>query len=268
MSFLHQYLETIQAFTRIPARPGALSPADAGANLPLAHAIHFPGVGWVAGLLACTVFALLGLALPDSPYAPLAAAVGCTIATLWLTGAAHEKALARKADQLGIGKDANTGMIARPSGQAGLDGGLVLGLTLAGKLALLAVLAAQSPAAVLAALLAAQTISRFWPLLLPRHLPLMSASSTAPAHPLEVRMGHRALGLAALWCLPPLAIAAWAGGVPFTLLGVLLSGLALWGVQAFLRRRLKGYDGESLDASQQVCELAFYLGAAIGLGLG
>jgi len=35
-----------------------------------------------------------------------------------------------------------------------------------------------------------------------------------------------------------------------------------------LARRLSGFDSDALDATQQVCEIAFYLGAAVALGIG
>jgi adenosylcobinamide-GDP ribazoletransferase len=35
----------------------------------------------------------------------------------------------------------------------------------------------------------------------------------------------------------------------------------------WFRRRLGGFTGDCLGATQQVCELAFYLGMAVGWGL-
>src|SRR4030095_11051840 len=101
VSFLRQYLIAVQSFTRMPVTGALAQWAGFSPELLRASAAHFPGVGWLAGLLACTVFAVLGLALPDSPYAPVVAAVGCTIATVWLTGGSHEKGLAAVADGLG-----------------------------------------------------------------------------------------------------------------------------------------------------------------------
>lgn len=53
------------------------------------------------------------------------------------------------------------------------------------------------------------------------------------------------------------------GALPFA---VLASGLA-WGLSArWFWQRLGGFTGDCLGATQQVCELAFYLGLALALG--
>lgn len=119
-------------------------------------------------------------------------------------------------------------------------GTLALLLVLAAKLALLGVLGLQSAAGVMAALLAGHTVSRFWPLLL---------------------TGTRALAIAALWCVVPLSLMLLAGGLPFLLLALVASGAAF----AVLRKRLREAP-DGVHAMQQVGEVAFYLGAAFGVG--
>ena len=44
-----------------------------------------------------------------------------------------------------------------------------------------------------------------------------------------------------------------------------LSVLALLGLLRFFRRRLQGFTGDCLGTTQQVCEIAFYLGLAVSL---
>ena len=50
------------------------------------------------------------------------------------------------------------------------------------------------------------------------------------------------------------------------LLGSLGSVLAALWMFRWFRRRLHGFTGDTLGATQQVCEVAFYLGAACTLG--
>ena len=52
---------------------------------------------------------------------------------------------------------------------------------------------------------------------------------------------------------------AWSGG----LLG---SAWAFWRAHALFARRLQGFTGDCLGTIQQVSELGFYLGLALGLG--
>ena len=247
MSFLRQYLIAVQFFTRMPVTGALAQWAGFSPDLLRASAAHFPGVGWLAGLLACTVFAVLGLALPDSPYAPVVAAIGCTIATVWLTGGSHEKGLAAVADGLGGSAVRLDAIEIMKDSRLGSYGGLALALVLLAKVSLLAVLAAQSPPAVLAALLGAHVLSRFWPLVLVRTLPHIGDANTAAGKPLADRIDSRTLGIAGAWCVLPLAA-------------------ALLGMRRLFMRRLDGFTGDCLGAAQQVCEIAFYFGAAVTLG--
>ena len=47
------------------------------------NACHWPGVGCVVGLVACTAFALVSALLPAGAYAPLAAAVAPQADRAW-----------------------------------------------------------------------------------------------------------------------------------------------------------------------------------------
>jgi adenosylcobinamide-GDP ribazoletransferase len=64
----------------------------------------------------------------------------------------------------------------------------------------------------------------------------------------------------------PLAVTLLAQGVAFAIMAIAFSGLALLGMRRLFVRRLAGFTGDCLGAAQQVCEIAFYLGAAVTLG--
>jgi adenosylcobinamide-GDP ribazoletransferase len=264
MSLLRPYLIAVHCFTRIPVSGALAQRIGGGPDTLRASAAHLPGVGWLAGLVACTAFALLGLALPESPYAPLAAAVACTIATVLLTGAVHESALVHVANGLGSAAPREQALAGRSDSPPGSQGALAVTLALLAKVTLLAVLAGESPAAVLVALLAAHVVSRFWPLLL-RNLPDGAAASTAA--PWAARIDGRTLAIGTGWCIAPVAVALLAQPAAFTIGGVALSGVALFGMRRLLARRLQGFTADSVGATQQVCEIAFYLGAAAGLAM-
>jgi adenosylcobinamide-GDP ribazoletransferase len=231
-----------------------------------ASAAHFPGVGWLVGMAACVAFAVVSVLLPDTPLSPLAAAVGCTIASVLVTGAFHEDGLADLADGLGGSPDRERALLIMKDSRIGSFGTVALVLALLAKVSLLAVLASRSPAAVLAALLAAHTVSRFWPLLTIHTLPHIGEDATSKSKPLAERIERRALYVGAAWCIVPLALMLLADRAPFPLLALLASGAAWWLLRRKLARRLQGFTGDALGATQQVCEIAFYLGAACGLG--
>lgn len=197
-------------------------------KLPGEGTVHFPAAGWVVGGLACVVFALLGFLVQGSVLVPLVAAVGSTMATIAITKAAHEKAAAKFAQGLGI------------------PAAMTINLLLLMKVSLLGVLGGQSPAGVLLALFAAQPVSR-----------LASAL-------VERSMDKRELGIALAWCAVPVAAALAFRGVAFALLAVALSAAAAWGMKRWTTARQMATAPESPGTTQQACELAFYLGAAIG----
>jgi adenosylcobinamide-GDP ribazoletransferase len=267
MGFLRQYLFAVQSFTRLPVTGTLAQWLGTSPEAARASAAHFPGVGWLVGIAACAAFALAGLALGDSPYAPLAAAAICIGATLLLTGGAHEAGLARTADAFGSAAVAPApGTLDDP--RPGTHGVLALTLAMLLKVTLLATLAAQSPTAVLAALLAAHVLSRFWPLLLCTTLPWLGAGTAPDAGGLANRIEPRGLGIAAAWSAAAVAMAWLAEGPGFAVLALAAGGLALLAMRLLVAQRLQRFGPGALGAAQQACEAATYLGAAIGLGVG
>jgi adenosylcobinamide-GDP ribazoletransferase len=239
--FVRDFLLALHRFTRLRPPVHAADLAGIAGPSPLAHV---PGVGWLVGMAACLVFALVSVLLQGNPWSPGVAAVFSTLATVLLTGALHEGALFRTADRLGAP------LADAPGSALGVIASLLL---VAGKLALLAAVAAGSEAAVLSALLAAHVVSRY--------LPLVVAQRLDPA-----TVDRRALGLAALWCLAPLLLMVPIGGTAFLVIPLACAVLAGIAMLHFLRRRGSGFDDGVLGAVQQVCEVAFYLGAAIAAG--
>lgn len=239
--FVRHYLLAVQSFTRVPVRGSLADWIGFTPDMLRASAPHLPGVGWLVGMAACVTFAVLSLALPDGPQTPLAAAVGCTIATILLTGAVHERSLAALA-----------------------GGQLALTLALMAKVTVLAVMAVRSPGALLTALLAAHTVSRFWPLVLVHTLPHVGSPDLGE-RAFADRLERRALVVGAAWCIVPLGLMALAHGLVFIFSAIAMSGLALWAIRRWLQQKVRGFNADSLGAAQQVCEIAFYFGAAFGL---
>lgn len=65
--------------------------------------------------------------------------------------------------------------------------------------------------------------------------------------------------------MAPLALYAGLQPPGALALGLLGSALAALWMARWFARRLQGFTGDCLGATQQVCEIAFYLGAAIGV---
>ncbi|RYY78172.1 MAG: adenosylcobinamide-GDP ribazoletransferase [Comamonadaceae bacterium] len=265
-TFVRHWLLAVQFFTRIPVTGELAQWVGYSPAMLRASAAHFPGVGWLAGSAACASYAAMALFLPATPFTFLAAAFACTICTVWLTGAFHEDGLADLADGLGGSHDRLRALEIMKDSRVGAFGAIALVLALGLKAALLAVLGSASLPAALAALLAAHVVSRFWPLLLIRTLAYVGDDAGSKSKPLAERITRGAVATGAAWCVVPLVLATLVQGPAFVVAGVGASAAAAWWMRRLLLRRLAGFTGDALGATQQVGELAWYLGAALALG--
>lgn len=214
------------------------------------------------GAVAALVYGLLAIALPATPVTGVVAAVLSTAATVLLTGGFHEDSLADLANGLGGSSDRQRAlkMIMKDS-RVGSFGVLAWLLAVLAKVGLLALLGSAEWRHACAALLLAHPVSRALPLLLIRLLPHVGDIGTSKSKPLADRMD--CLLTACVWALLALMLAATLLG-PFRLAAALMAAtLAFAWMWRLLRRRLQGFTGDALGATQQVCELACYLGLAL-----
>lgn len=265
MNFIRHLLLALQFFTRIPVTGRLAAWVGYSPELLRASAAHFPGVGWLVGAVAAFGYAVLGLLLPDSAFTPLLAAVLSTVLTVLLTGGLHEDGLSDVADGLGGGHTRERALEIMKDSRVGAFGVLALVLALLAKVALLALLGDIDLGLACASLFGAHVVSRFFPLGLIRLLPYVSEAARAKSASLAGQIDTASLVVAALWLAAALVLlqvaypdVVWVAG----LLGAFLAWLLMW---VWLARRLQGYTGDCLGATQQVCELAFYLGLAISL---
>jgi adenosylcobinamide-GDP ribazoletransferase len=264
-TFVRRYLLALQFFTRLPVTGRLADWVGFSPALLLASAAHFPGVGWLVGGLAAALFALLSWALPPLPAAPWVAAALSTIFSVLLTGAFHEDGLADLADGLGGSLDRDRALDIMKDSRIGSYGSLALVLAVLTKVALLALLAQYSVALAVAALFGAHVTSRLVPLCVIRTLPHVGDTARSKSKPLADAIGNAGLLVAITWWLAAMALLLWlqpAAPWPQALLGALLALAWMW---RLLKRRLQGFTGDGLGATQQVSEAAFYLGLLLGL---
>ncbi len=265
MQFIRHLLLAIQFFTRIPVhgRLGAwvgFSPA-----MLRASAAHFSGVGWIVAAVAGAVFAGLLMGLPGTHASPWVAAIACTVASVWLTGGFHEDGLADTADGLGGHVSRERALEIMKDSRIGAYGAMALVLALLMKISLLALLGEVDPPMALTALVCAHVFSRFLPLVLIRVLPHVGDAAGSKSKPLADQISISALGIAMLWCMPAVALSLWAVPDLTLLAGWLGAAVAgLW-MTRILAVRLQGFTGDGLGATQQLSEIAFYLGVALAL---
>ena len=266
MNFIRHFLLAIQFFTRIPVTGRLADWVGYSPAMLRASAAHFPGVGWVVAVVACLVYAAVYITFPDSESTPLAAAAFCSIATVMLTGGFHEDVLADVVDGLGGSYDRLRALEIMKDSRVGAFGSMALTLALLTKVALLAVLGSMGLDVALAALVGAHVLSRFWPLVLVRTMAHVGDAAGSKSKPLADQMTSGALLVAFIWCFMPLALVYYAQGAIFLIASLVCSGVALLWMRRLFSRRLQGFTGDCLGATQQVCEIGFYVGCAVATG--
>lgn len=279
MQPVRHFLLAIQFFTRIPVTGRLADWVGYSPAMLRASAGHFPGVGVVVGALVAGLTAVLLTCLPPSPFTPLVAAVLGTVLSVMLTGGFHEDGLADVADGLGGSSDRERALVIMKDSRVGAFGVLAVVLALLAKVALLALIGSVSPLWMLLGIFAAHGVSRTWPLLLIRLMPHVGDAAGSKSKPLADQISTGSLAAAGIWCsiaLAPVFAAQYAidlvvsgAGVSKVLLplaaALLASGLGFVYMGRLLWRRLQGFTGDGLGATQQVCEIAFYLGLALAL---
>ena len=278
--FIRHYLLALQFFTRIPVNGRLAVWVGYSPQMLRASAAHFPGVGWLVGLLVALLSGVLLLALPAGGYSPLVVAALGTAFGVLLTGAFHEDGLADVADGLGGSLQRERALEIMKDSRVGAFGAIAIVMALLVKLALVAQLANMGLTLLCACLFLAHVVSRTWPLLLIRLLPHVGDTASSKSKPLADQISLPALLAAVVWCLAALVLVVYAQGswhavVPLPLQGSLAAGvlgamaasaLAFVWMGRWFAKRLQGFTGDCLGATQQICELAFYLGFLLGWG--
>jgi adenosylcobinamide-GDP ribazoletransferase len=249
------FLVALQFLTRLPLP--SLPHFESGW---LAQSLrYFPLVGAGVGLINIAVWWLA------SRVFPAAVAVGLMLcASLLITGAFHEDGLADACDGLGGGRTRERALEIMHDSRIGAFG--ALGLIVAMGLKWTTLLAFP-PGWLVFAVVAAHIFSRWCALGLIWLLPYAREGEASKVQPFSGGLSVSNWILSALIAAPiPVALARWLLPDPDfraaldDLLAALISGLVLsLGLASYFRRRLGGYTGDCLGATQQICELAILL---------
>ena len=236
------FFGAIRFFTRLPVPAWVGHSPDA-----LNHsARYFPLVGLLVGLIGALVFAATSFFLPKTLAVLLAMA-----ATIYATGAFHEDGWADMVDGFGGGWTRERTLEIMKDSRIGSFGAIALVLMLLGKFVALIELDALLVAP---ALIAGHAFSRLCSTTLLHFLDYAREEGKAKPLATRITLGELAcatvFGRLALFLLPPAAMAS----------GVALALGATAVLAMKIHRRLGGYTGDCLGATQQVAEVAFYAG--------
>jgi adenosylcobinamide-GDP ribazoletransferase len=267
---LELFFTALGFFTRIPVPAWVPWSAER-----MNHAARYLAlVGWVVGAAGALGYLALAWLLP-----PAVAVILSMALTIRLTGAFHEDGLADSCDGLGGGWDKAQVLAIMKDSRIGSYGTIGMVLMLLAKAAALVELAEPAALAPLAgsatsvlpadpmspgvgvalALLVAHPLSRLAATVVMHRLPYVRADDSAKSAAVARPLAPAELALAAACGLIPLLLLP-----PASALGALLAAAAVtvWTARLF-RRRLGGYTGDLLGATQQASELAIYLGLLV-----
>jgi adenosylcobinamide-GDP ribazoletransferase len=267
--FVRHFLLAVQFFTRIPVTGALADWVGFSPAMLRASAAHFPGVGWIVGGSSALVFLAFLQTLPPLPAAPWVAAIVSTVFSVLLTGAFHEDGLADLADGLGGSPERDRALEIMKDSRIGSYGAIALVLVVLAKVALLAMLAQAHTMLAVMVLFAAHVTSRTTPLFVIRGLPHVGDTPLSKSKPLAESMDNGALLAGLLWWALSMALVGWWWPAPWLWAGAVLGSLiGLAWMWRLLQRRLQGFTGDGLGATQQVSEVLFYLGAVLAVSAG
>ena len=245
---LEYFFAALRFFTRLPV------PAWVGHSQDqLDHAArYFPLIGILIGGIGAGVTELTALALPLG----VAVLLGMA-ATLLATGAFHEDGFADSCDGFGGGWDKAQVLAIMKDSRVGSYATLGVGLILLTKWsALTEIDAAFGPPFLALALIAGHAVSRLAPTVLIFALDYVRDDDSSRSKPLARRMAPGELAFAAICGLAPCLLLPLAD----MLVALAAVALATWLAARYFLRRIGGYTGDCLGATQQLSEIAFYLG--------
>ncbi|MFA6163734.1 MAG: adenosylcobinamide-GDP ribazoletransferase [Methylobacter sp.] len=239
MPHLKLFLLALSFYTRLP-HPQTLDYRQ----LPQA-AVYLPLVGWLVGGCCALVFYLADLLWPQ-----ITAVIMAIIAGILMTGALHEDGFADVCDGFGGGTSKQRILEIMKDSHIGVYGVLGLLFMLLLKISLLSAMPVSTVPLVL---LAGHSMSRLSPLLLMQHY-IYAREHDSKALGAIYKPNFKELAFATAIALLPLALlpALCALAIIPVLIATLLLG-------HYFYRRIGGYTGDCLGASQQVAETIFYL---------
>ncbi|MFK0163204.1 adenosylcobinamide-GDP ribazoletransferase [Rhizobium sp. NPDC090279] len=211
----------------------------------------FPLAGLLIVLPAALTFGTL-LAVNADPL--MAALLALAVQTV-TTGALHEDGLSDTADGIGGGKDRERALEIMKDSRIGTYGAAALILSFGLRAAALAALARELPASEApVAILATAALSRgamvwHWYALPPAKADGLAASAGKPDGDAMQLALIAALGLAVLLVWPAI-------GVPALIGCLLATSAATFLATRYVRQKLAGHTGDTIGATQQICEIA------------
>ena len=239
---LETFIAALRFFTRLKL------PGQRGhGSVALERAIrYFPASGLIVGGLAASVFVVTSFFWPKT-----LAMLAALATAICVTGALHEDGWSDMVDGFGGGRDKDKILAIMRDSCIGSFGAVALVTLL---LARVMALVEMDPLLVPVALIAGHAVSRLCATFV--LVALDYARPEGKAKAFSNRLGCGELAFATLTALLPLLLLSPQQSIPGLALAL---AVTIWLARGF-KRRIGGYTGDCLGATQQLAELAFYGG--------
>ena len=239
---LEYFFGAIRFFTRLPV------PAWVGHSSEALErsSRYFPAVGLIVGGFAALTFFLTSFIWPITLSVLAAMAI-----TLYITGAFHEDGWSDMVDGFGGGWEKQQILAIMKDSRIGSFGAVALIILL---LAKFCALVAMEPRMLPLVLIAGHTFSRLCATAVLSAL--VYVRDEGKSKPLSTHISPGSLVFAALTALLPLILLP----ARQVAVGVVFACLATLWLARMFKRRIGGYTGDCLGATQQFSEVAFYCG--------
>ena len=239
---LEYFFGAIRFFTRLPVPHWVGHSSEALQR----STRYFPAVGLIVGMIAALVFAFTSFFWPKT-----LAVLASMAMTLYVTGAFHEDGWSDMVDGFGGGWEKSQILTIMKDSRIGSFGAVGLILMLLTKFfALVEIDLLLVPVS----LVAGHSFSRLCATFVLRKLDYVREEGKSK--PLATHIDNGALVFAVVTALLPLLLLSPQQSIP----GVILALLATFWLARKFKKRIGGYTGDCLGATQQFAEVAFYSG--------
>lgn len=254
---LRLFFTALQFYTRLPA------PAWVGYNPEDMNKAtrYLPLIGCIAGLISGS-FLLLGNYLIDLPTGIMLS----MISSILLTGAFHEDGFADACDGFGGGWTKEKILEIMKDSRVGTYAVVGLTLLLGLKFTLLHNLTKQAqnqPVVIILILISAHALSRFMAVTLIFTHSYVRFTDDSKSKPVAEAGSRVTLCIGALLALIPLLLLCFLINQPALLLILPFLYLIKIMLARYFTKWIGGYTGDCLGATQQVCEIGFYIFTAV-----
>ncbi len=213
---------------------------------------YFPMIGWVVGGLGALVYIIANHYLPKS-----ISLLFSMVSTILLTGAFHEDGFADTCDGFGGGRTKQQTLDIMKDSRIGAYGAIGIFLMLLLKFQLLGELEAKI---IPAALIASHSLSRAAVLFFRRAHRYVRENDDAKAKPMAQDVSKKDFGIGMILGAMPLILLPSLNMIFCVVSFVMITEFLF---SKWIVRRIGGYTGDCLGATQQLCELSCYMAIII-----